>query len=139
MNSYLSSQWREVIGVEVTWETAVPRLPLIIEDNPPNLFVSHWFGDYPDPDDFLGASQLRSWTGWQNPAFIDLLEETRNTNDQSKRLGLYAQADKILVESAAIVPLTYDRQHLLIKPWIKRYPTSPLYTWFWKDVVIEPH
>lgn len=139
VNSYLSSQWREIIGVEVTWETAVPRLPLIVDDNPPNLFVSHWFGDYPDPDDFLGASQLRSWTGWQEQAFVDLLEETRNINNQSKRLALYMQADKMLAESAAIIPLTYDRQHLLIKPWVKRYPTSPLYTWFWKDVVIEPH
>jgi oligopeptide transport system substrate-binding protein len=114
-------------------------LPLAEKDKPFNLFLSHWFGDYPDPEDFLGASQVRSWTGWQDTTFIDLLEQTRSTNDLSKRLGLYAQADKVLTESAVILPLTYDRQHLLIKPWVKRYPTSPLYTWFWKDVVIEPH
>jgi len=139
LNHYLASQWQDILGIGIEWDTTIPGLPLAEEDEPHNLFLSHWFGDYPDPDDFLGASQLQSWTGWQDQAFIGLLEETRNINDQSKRLALYAQADKMLAESAAIIPLTYERQHLLIKPWVKRYPTSPLYTWFWKDVVIEPH
>ena len=44
-----------------------------------------------------------------------------------------------LVEEAAIVPLGYVRLHLLVKPWVKRFPTSAMKQWFWKDVVIEPH
>ena len=59
--------------------------------------------------------------------------------DQGKRMKLYGQADRILVEEAAIVPLTYERLHLLVKLWVRRYPTSPIKYWFWKDVIIEPH
>jgi hypothetical protein len=42
------------------------------------------------------------------------------------------------MEEAALIPLTYGRGHLLRKPWVKRYPTSPAKWWFWKDVIIEP-
>lgn len=54
-------------------------------------------------------------------------------------MNLYGQADRILAEEAAIVPLTYERMHLLVKPWVRRYPTSPIKYWFWKNVIIEPH
>jgi hypothetical protein len=35
--------------------------------------------------------------------------------------------------------LSYGRQHLLIKPWVKRYPVTPLRATYWKDVIIEAH
>jgi hypothetical protein len=38
-----------------------------------------------------------------------------------------------------MMPTTYGRWDLLIKPWVKKHPTSPIQQWFWKDVVIEPH
>jgi len=54
-------------------------------------------------------------------------------------MKLYAEADKILVEEAPILPLTYMRSHLLIKPWVRRLPLSAIKWWFWKDVIIESH
>jgi peptide/nickel transport system substrate-binding protein len=59
--------------------------------------------------------------------------------DQSRRLALYRQAEQILVEEAPLVPFAYTRRSLLIKPWVRRFPTSPISEVFWKDVVIEPH
>jgi ABC-type oligopeptide transport system substrate-binding subunit len=53
-------------------------------------------------------------------------------------MKLYRQADRILVEEAPILPLTYERDHLLVKPWVIRYPTAAIKRSFWKDVVIEP-
>ena len=37
------------------------------------------------------------------------------------------------------LPLSYGRLHLLVKPWVTKYPTSAMACSFWKDVVIEPH
>lgn len=139
LNRYLVDQWREVLGVEVHWEQISPGLHLLLESRPPNLFLSQWWGDYPDPDDFLGASQIRRWTGWQDETFQTLLRQTRFTPDQADRLKLFQQADFVLVQSAPILPLTYNRQHFLLKPWVKRYPVCALFSWFWKDVVIAPH
>ena len=38
-----------------------------------------------------------------------------------------------------IMPLIYGRWHLLVKPWVRKFPTSAIKLWFWKDVIIEPH
>jgi len=52
---------------------------------------------------------------------------------------MYQQAELILVQEAPILPLYHLRSHLLVKPWVRRYPTSPMKLWFFKDVIIEPH
>jgi hypothetical protein len=54
-------------------------------------------------------------------------------------MKLYRQADKILVEHAVIIPLTYGRLHLLVKPWVRKLPMSPVKAWFWNDVILDPH
>jgi ABC-type oligopeptide transport system substrate-binding subunit len=60
--------------------------------------------------------------------------------DQGKRLHYYQQADRILMEEAVIAPLTYAQQHILRKPWVRSFPTSPIKNpGFWKDVIIDPH
>jgi oligopeptide transport system substrate-binding protein len=140
LSEYLQAQWREDLGVETTWETMGMGVYWNrLDREPPHIFLGGWMADYPDPDNFLRASPIRRYTRRQNEACNRLVEEARRVTDQGERMKLYGQADRILVEEAAIIPLTYERMHLLMKPWVRRYPTSPTTYWFWKDVVIEPH
>jgi len=140
LSEYLQAQWRESLGVEIPWESMEWSLFLDRQHREsPHIFLSGWLADYPDPDSLLRASPIRRHTGWQNAVYDGLVEEARRVMDQEERMKLYGQADRILVEEAAIVPLTYERLHLLVKPWVRRYPTSPIKYWFWKDVIIEPH
>jgi ABC-type oligopeptide transport system substrate-binding subunit len=82
----------------------------------------------------------RHCTGWQNAAYEELVEEAKRVTDQATRMRLYNQADKILVEEAAIIPLAYGQRYFLVKPWVKKYPMSPgIKSVSWKDVIIEPH
>jgi len=67
------------------------------------------------------------------------VEAARRVVDHEERMRMYRQADRILVEEAPVLHLCYGRFHMLVKPWVRRYLTSPLRWWFWKDVVIEPH
>ena len=98
-----------------------------------------WAADFPDPDNFLRMGRFRTHTGWRNEAYERLIEQAREMTDQEGRMALYGQAEQMLVEETPIVPLHYGRASLLIKPWVRRFPTSPLNFWFWKDVVIEEH
>jgi ABC-type oligopeptide transport system substrate-binding subunit len=137
---YPEAWWREHLGLEIHWEildwtSFLPRL----EGDPPHLFGMGWVADYPDPDNFLRVSLFRRYTRWRNPTYDGLVERARRSTVQAERMELYAQADRILVEEAVVLPLTYQRRHLLVKPWVSRYPTSAMRTLFWKDVVIEPH
>jgi ABC-type oligopeptide transport system substrate-binding subunit/ABC-type transporter Mla MlaB component len=136
----LASQWQETLGVEVTWKTVEWEAFLDrVENAPPHIFLGIWVADYPDPDNFLRVCEAIGWTGWQNKVYDRLVEDARLATDQRERMGLYHEADRVLMEEAAIVPLIYRRAHRLVKPWITRFPMTAAKWWFWKDVVIEPH
>jgi len=136
---YVQAQWRENLGVSISWEEIAPETyPERLRKEPPHLRWAGWIADYPDPDNFL--RDFVESLGWRNEAYERLVQDARRLTDQSERMRLYAQADKILVEEAAIIPMTYGRSHLLLKPWVRRYPTSAgPGSVSWKDVIIEPH
>jgi ABC-type oligopeptide transport system substrate-binding subunit len=137
---YLETQWRRNLGVEVTWAaTDWESLTQRLEDQPPHIFLDLWVADYPDPDTFLRVCDAVRWSRWRDANFEGLVIQAREATDQQERMEMVHQAERILVESAAVVPFTYGRSHLLVKPWIRRFPTSAIKSWFWKDVVIEPH
>ncbi len=137
---YLQAQWLENLGVEITWKKMEwGRLLDRLSRETPHMRYAGWVADYPDPDNFLRVGFLWERTGWQNEAYDRLVEEARRVMDQEERIRMYQQADRILVEEVPVLPLFYMRLHLLVKPWVRKYPTSPMKTWFWKDVIIEPH
>jgi ABC-type oligopeptide transport system substrate-binding subunit/DNA-binding SARP family transcriptional activator len=136
---YLQAQWRESLGVEITWEQiAWGSFPGRMSSDMPHMWMVGYWADYPDPDDYL---RVVWWLppGWRNQIYERLVEDARRAMDQEERMTLYQQADRILVEEAPVLPLCYARIHMLVKPWVRRYRTSPLRWWYWKDVILEPH
>jgi oligopeptide transport system substrate-binding protein len=104
-----------------------------------------WSADYPDPDNFLRQSSfyrvLRN-RGWRHPRLEQLLEEAAHTTDRTRRLAMYREADRILVnEEAVVVPLGYSfgADIELLKPWVKGVKYNALGNNSLKDIVIEPH
>ena len=136
----LRAQWRESLGVEITW-TPMPQGELIdrLSTDPPHLWGMGWLADYADPDNFLRVGMKWEQTGWRNEAFDTLVEDARCVADRERRMRMYREADRVLVEEAPVLLLSYGRFHLLAKPWVRTYPTAATRVWFWKDVVIEPH
>ncbi|MGB3904648.1 MAG: ABC transporter substrate-binding protein [Anaerolineae bacterium] len=137
---HLEAQWQENLGVRVAWKTMEwdPYLSRLAR-RAPHLWLLRWLADYPDPDSFLRASWWRVSTTWQNETYERLVEGARRLEDQEERMKMYQQADRTLVEEAPLLLLYYGRFHLLVKPWVRKYPTSLVNQWFWKDVIIEPH
>jgi ABC-type oligopeptide transport system substrate-binding subunit len=137
---YLQRQWQENLGVQTTWEILTWAMFIDrLNSMPPPLVINGWVADYPDPDNFLRVGLPSEEIGWRNETYIRLVEQARRVADQAERMRLYGQADRILVQDAALMPLIYRRFQMLIKPWVKKYPTSANRNSFWKDVFIEPH
>jgi len=137
---YVCQGWREELGIEVRdeaveWDTYDDRLGR----EPRHIFACGWIADYPDPDNILRVGLATVQTMWRDPVYDGLIERARRLTDQRQRMRLYSQADRILVEEAPLVPLFYNRNTLLIKPWVLKFPMSARGGWFWKDIVIEPH
>jgi oligopeptide transport system substrate-binding protein len=136
----LQGQWLANLGVDVTFERVESEVYWDrLASARPQVFPSAWAADYADPDDFLRGATFRQETRWQHEVYDRLVEEARRAMDQRERMELYAQADRILVEEAPILLLFHEGEDLLVKPWVRRYPTSPECLWFWKEVILEPH
>jgi len=137
---YLQTQWRENLGLEILCQ-ALPfgEYQEGQDKATPHMSISAWQADYPDPDDFLRVGLRWAGMGWRCEAYDELVEKARRVMDQGERMKLYRQAERILVEEAPVMPWCHIRWSLLVKPWVKRYPVSPMRQWFWKDVIIEPH
>jgi oligopeptide transport system substrate-binding protein len=136
---YLSEQWRENLGVPLRWREVpwAEYLPMVHRD-PPHIFYMGWHADYPDPDGYLRVV-VELHTAWRHRRYLELVDQARQATDQEGRMGLYAQAERLLAEEVPILPLTYNRNHMLLKPWVRRYPFSVRRDPYWKDVILEPH
>ena len=140
LNEDMQAQFRDNLGVECRLERAEwAEFFEKLDEDAPHLFGLAWSASYPDPDNYLRVGFPWQATGWRNEAYERLIEEARRVLDQEARMRMFAQADKILVREAPIMPILYRREHLLVKPWVRRFPTSAMQTWFWRDVLIEPH
>jgi oligopeptide transport system substrate-binding protein len=133
-------QWEEKLGVGISvdardWTSYFDRH----HKEQAHLFFNSFMARYPDPDHCLRQVSSEQRTAWQNGVYAELLEKARRAMDQETRITLYRQADRILIEEAPVIAIGYGRQHLLVKPWVSKVPTSAIKCFFWKDVVIEPH
>jgi oligopeptide transport system substrate-binding protein len=137
---YLQALWVENLGIEINWKL-VEWAPFydIMAEEAPHLWMVGWYADYPDPDDFLRVCWWLRFGGWDHKAYDELVEGARRAHDQSERIKMYQEADRILVEEVPILPLCYGRFHMLMKPRVKKLFTSPLKWWSWKDIVLETH
>ena len=139
--SFLQQTWKETLGVEVRlsgveWGEFIRRR----DEDPPDLSISAWAADYPDPDNMLrvlfhsrdGVNPIR----WRNSDFDAQLERASRLTDRKERIELYQAADRILVSEAAVLPLGYAQGRQLVKPYV-RLPRTPPYLLRLKHAVVQ--
>ena len=137
---HIQSQWLEHLGVETAWsQVEMSSFIERIRGQIPNVITSAWAADYPDPDNFLRIGALEAMDAWENSEYEDLVERARRSINQEERIGLYLEAQRILIDEVPLFPLTYNRGHALIKPWVSQYPLTPMRWNDWKNVIIEDH
>jgi ABC-type oligopeptide transport system substrate-binding subunit len=138
LGEYLKSQWRQNLGVEITWQQIeTSEFVAEMSERGPHSWMVEWLVDYPDPDNVLRVNLFIPQ--WQNEVYEGLVNSAQRVTNQEERMRMYREADQILEEEAPVLPLYYGRFHLLVKPWVRKHPTSPQRLWFWKDVILEPH
>ena len=125
--------WKQVLGVEV--EIQQVEWATYLEDLDNQVFQAFaglgWSADYPDPQDFLDilfhTDSSINHGAYSNSQVDKILEDARVEQDVLKRVQLYRQAEEMIVDDAAWVPLwfTGDR-YVLIKPYVKDYFMVPM-------------
>jgi oligopeptide transport system substrate-binding protein len=137
-------QWRSNLGVEVEVRQLEPQRFLYhLKQEKDEMFYMGWIADYPHPQDFLdvlfhtGADN--NYSEYSNPEVDALLERAGVEQDNNLSLALYQQAEQLLIEDAACLPLWFGQNYFLVKPYIKGYDLSPLGFAMLNEVSVEPH
>jgi len=87
------------------------------------FYLLRWMADYLDPQNFLSlmlhTGAPENVIGYSNPEFDRLCDQADALMDQQKRLRLYHRAEEIAVQDAPWIPLFYQRDVELWKPYVK--------------------
>jgi len=128
--TYMKDQYRKNLGVDlgveiVTFDAALDRVDA--EDYEINYSFG-WQGDYDDPmtfmDLYLSDSPFNN-SFFENEEYDRLIKEAQNTSDLQLRMQNMLKAERILIELAGTVPVYYQAQAGLQKPYLKNYVTHP--------------
>ncbi len=128
-------------AIQAMWQEAFPKAKLTIEnqefkvfldtllpgapdENKPDIYRMGWCADYPDSNNWLNdvfnSKSVQNYSKFLNPEFDKLVEQAAFESDPAKRLKLYEQAEKIMMDdNAAIAPIYYYTYVDMFKPWIK--------------------
>jgi len=94
------------------------------------MFSLGWIADYPDPQDFLDilfrTGEQNNIGNYSNPQLDSILQNASVQQDSNTRLTMYRQAEQIVVNDAAVLPLFFSQNFVLAKPNVKGYALSPL-------------
>ncbi|MYE31684.1 MAG: peptide ABC transporter substrate-binding protein [Chloroflexi bacterium] len=124
-------QWREELGIEVRIEQTDFATILARQDEGSlQMFNAGWIMDYPDPEDIL---DLKFYSGsalndvnYNNAEVDAILEEARVEQDAGRRLELYQQAELLIIEDAAWLPLYFSQAHVVINADVEGWFEPPM-------------
>ncbi len=125
--------WRQELGVEV--EIQQVEWATYLQDLNQSKFQAYaglgWEADYPDPQDFLDilfhTESSLNHGAYSNLELDAILEEARIEPDLELRVNLYHDAEQLIVNDAAWLPLWYaGERYVLIKEHVKNYRVTPM-------------
>ncbi|MBA7587301.1 Periplasmic oligopeptide-binding protein [subsurface metagenome] len=138
------NEWRQNLGVEVAVRQLEPeRFFYHLKQEKDEMFYTGWVADYPHPQNFLDilfhSDTDNNHGEYSNPDVDTLLEGAGVEADNELSLKLYQQAEQLLVEDAACIPLWFGKSYVLVKPYVQGYEMNPLGLVKLNRVSISPH
>jgi ABC-type oligopeptide transport system substrate-binding subunit len=119
----LQAMWKRDLGIEVTLsnqEYASYMAATVARRY--QVARRSWIGDYPDPMTFLSvwrSTDGNNRTGWSSPRYDALLRAAEDEVDPARRLGLLAEAERLLLDEGPVLPLYQYESAQLVKPYVR--------------------
>ncbi len=138
---YMLDEWREELGVEVSaglLDTDTYYYDL--EEAGEHLLLYGWVADYPDPENFLDLlmhSEIHE-SRYVSQRFDVLVERARIEPVRETRMGLYQQAEQLLMDDAGIIPLFHVKDYVLVRPHVMGFDVSPLGLALMEGITLGP-
>lgn len=120
------------VGVElqIEYETDWPTFEKALDQEEIQIYRYAWFADIPDPDNFLnilcGSEASYNFMRYSNPQVDSLLSQALAETNIIKRVSLYRDAERYILEDAPMVPFMYLTFESVFQPYVKGLEISAL-------------
>lgn len=126
---FLQGQIKDNLGLTVTPEPMESKaFQEMVNAEKHTWALFGWLADYPDPENWLpelfGTNAGNNHTTYANPAFDALAAQAKAELDNTRRLQLWADAQKLVMADAPIITMCYHERFWLAKPWVKGLLTT---------------
>lgn len=128
----LAEMWEQNLGVIIKVENIDYNFyyEQVFSGNHGQIFDGGWCADYPDPENFAdvlfhsGSSQNHG--DYSNPELDTLLEAARIERDVTKRIEMYQQAERMIVDEAPVLFTVHSLSFQLVQPYVKGFIYTPI-------------
>ncbi len=128
IESYELNLGLEINVEQVSWGDFLADLNK--PETPYQMYQLGWIADYPDPQNFLEilfhSQSSQNHGHYNNPQVDALLDQARGEPDVEKRFGLYRQAEQMLLDDAAWIPIYFEVDNWLVKPYVQNFTDPPI-------------
>ncbi len=124
-------QWRTTLGLDIEvrqmdWASFLREM----DERRLQAFGVGWIMDYPDPENILDLkfhsdSPLNN-TGFSDPEIDALLEEARVEQDPERRMEIYREVERTLIQDAVWIPLYFSQAHVVVRPEVQGWFEPPM-------------
>jgi len=127
--AFLQAQMKDNLGVDLTLEPMEPKAYSALWNTKQfDIGFTGWGADYPDPDNWLpqfyGTGAGNNKTGYSSVEFDAIAAKALKELNETKRLQLWADAHKIVVDDCPTAYFVYRETFVLKKPWVKGQVTT---------------
>lgn len=138
----LQEQWQNALGIKVKIRqvTYADIYGEVYPNADYEIGYAGWGPDYDDPTTYLNLwlTSTKTYTPYSNPDFdAKMAEAQAELTDADKRMDLLNEAEKILIDDGAWVPLQARNQSYLLNPKMKDvtfYSFSINIDWAYADI-----
>jgi oligopeptide transport system substrate-binding protein len=129
----IQQMWKSTLGIQISlenqeWKVYLDSMKRMDYD----VARASWIGDYNDPNTFLDmwiTDGGNNRTGWSNADYDRFIAQAAAERDPPKRLGVFQQAEALLVDDMPIAPIYFYVHTMLIRPSVKG----------WNPTILDHH
>jgi len=127
----VQKQWENALGIKVQLEAVEPKVFFQrVSKKEYQIAAGSWTADFNDPVNFLELFKYSDGgtnnTGWENPDYIDLLNQSAICKDEAGRKQLLRKAEAILMEHMPIIPIFHFALNYIKQPQFSGVALSPM-------------
>lgn len=116
----------QVEPIQVNWGDFLNGLA----DRRWDAYSVFWSMDYPDPEALLrmlwASDSADNYTGYANDEFDALLDASRREADDIVRHDLYMEAQQMLIDDVAVIPLSVPKRYSFARPGFTYLPVTAI-------------